>query len=955
MRLPAAVLLAGALALSFICCRSSEGELSRLEDVASAPVVAPRAWTHEHSDIPVDPRLRFGHFDNGLRWAWAENSEPEKRCYLRLHVDAGSLAEEESELGMAHFLEHMAFNGSEHFPAGTLIEWFQKHGMSFGADTNAHTAFSETVYKLDLPNSDETTLREGLLVLRDFADGLLLEAPEVEAEKGVIDGEERERDSAGWRVLQRQLELEFEGTRIGRRLPIGETAVRAAFTADSVRAFYERWYRPEHMTLIVVGDLGGLDPVPLLAEYFATLPVPAAPLVAEPGPGRALRCDHAYSIFENEITRVSIAIQRLEPWREKPVTVAEWLEELPLLNARSMLNLRFSELAKQETAPFLSAGVGSASVLEIFDGEALVIECEPERWGEALAFCERELRRALEFGFQGAELAELRAGALRGLDEAVERERSEPSGVLVERLLNAAEERHVPTDARARRSILRPAIEALTVEACHAALREAWSKGELSITATGNLDLGDEGGRELLDAYEASQRVPVEAGAQIETLEFAYASSPEDTGELVSREYVEDLDFWRLRFANGVSLNIKSTDFREQQILVSCALGEGRLTLEPQRSVLEWVGSRVFQAGGLEAHSADDLRRLTAGKQVGLGFGISPDSFHLSGQTTAEDLLLQCELLCAHLEAPGWRDDGLVQLRRGLRSMYVDLKHQSEGPLSLEFLPAVFSNDPRIGLPSEAAVAAVEMSDLREWLGPELRQAALEVSIVGDLELDETLAIAARTFGKLPPRLEWRPFEERRHMPTPRSGLRETHEIETEVPKSLVLLVFPIPDGIDPTLRRGFTALESVVNDRLRLEVRERLGASYSPGAFVNQSSVHPGVGLLFMRAESDPEKVESLVEACLEVASALATQGVTDEEVERLREPILNGRRDAKRTNGYWMGVLSRAQRDAQHLDQVRTADAYYQSYRAADLSPLATEYLAPARASILVVNPKR
>src|SRR5688572_7166169 len=190
-------------------------------------VVTPRPWEHATSDVPVDQRIRFGALDNGLRWAWAENSEPEMRCYLRLHVDVGSLAEEESERGMAHFLEHMAFNGSAHFPAGTLIEWFQKHGMAFGADTNAHTDFGETVYKLDLPNADEATLREGLRVLRDFADGLLLAEEEIEREKGVIDGEERERDSAGWRVFLRQLERFFAGTRVAERLPIGEPEVRA--------------------------------------------------------------------------------------------------------------------------------------------------------------------------------------------------------------------------------------------------------------------------------------------------------------------------------------------------------------------------------------------------------------------------------------------------------------------------------------------------------------------------------------------------------------------------------------------------------------------------------------------------------------------------------------------------------------------------------------------------------
>jgi zinc protease len=171
----------------------------------------------------------------------------------------------------------------------------------------------------------------------------------------------------------------------------------------------------------------------------------------------------------------------------------------------------------------------------------------------------------------------------------------------------------------------------------------------------------------------------------------------------------------------------------------------------------------------------------------------------------------------------------------------------------------------------------------------------------------------------------------------------------------MVLLVFPIPDGIAVKNRRLFGVLGTVVNDRLRIEVREKLGAAYSPGSGVQQSEAYPGVGMLLIQAMSDPDKVETLVEACLGVAQSLAEGGVTDEEVARLREPILKQRRDAKRTNPYWMSVLSRAQRDPGRLDDARSGDAFYDSFTAAELTPLAKEYLRRERASILVVNPEQ
>ena len=457
----------------------------------------------------------------------------------------------------------------------------------------------------------------------------------------------------------------------------------------------------------------------------------------------------------------------------------------------------------------------------------------------------------------------------------------------------------------------------------------------------------------LLEAYEAGLNTELEAGEEIVVAEFAYASHPDKKGEVVSREHVEDLDFHQLRFANGVMLNVKRTEFKEKQILVSVRLGEGQLTLDPSQLVLEWVGTRIFNGGGLVAHSQDELRRILAGKTVGVGFSSGTDSFGLSGSTTAEDLLLQCELMCAFLSAPGWREKGLVELRRQIPLIFDALKHQHQGPLVQEFLPALFSGDPRFDFPTEKEALGCEIGSVREWLEPHLAEAPIEVSFVGDLDVEQTIEIAARTFGVLPERREPRRYEEHRTVPAPLGGIHQEHTIDTQIPKSLVLIVCPMTDGIEVERMRAMNILNTIVNDRLRIEVREKLGAAYSPGSGVQASRTYPGVGMLMIRAMSDPDKVDTLVEACLEVVQSLATEGVTAEEIDRLREPILKGRRDAKRRNGYWTGVLSEAQGRAEHLDEVRSADAFYEGYTAEDVAPLAAAYLRRANASVLVVYP--
>jgi len=920
----------------------------------SSPLaVASRPWPHETSDIPVDPRIRFGALPNGLRYAWMVNAEPDERCYAYLHVDVGSLAEKDDEQGLAHFLEHMAFNGTRDYPGTSLIEWFQRHGMGFGADSNAHTSFSETVYELNLPKSDAQTLGEGLHVLREFAGSLVIDPAEVEHEKGVIDAEERERDSAAWRAQRESLERTLDGTRVPERLPIGEKVVRDRFTAAGVRAFYETWYRPDLMTLVVVGDLGDLDPTRMIEKEFSDLVNPSAPRPSEPALGRPSFANLVYAIHEPELPTESLAVARLVPYVEEPATVAEWLEDVPLDYARAMLNLRFSELAKDSDAAFLQANAGAAEMVRAIDGDGLWIACRPERWREALMACEAELRRALEFGFQAAELDEVRADGLLGLDESVEREATRSSAAYVSAIVSAAEEPYVPTRAEWVRATFRPALEALTVERCVDALREAWRKGALSITASGALDLGPDAPAELRAAWEEGGRATLEAPAAIAAQTFAYAAS-ENAGQVDSRTHRDDLDIEDVRFQNGVRLLVKRTDFKERQILFNARIGEGQLMVAPAQLAVAWVLGQVFEAGGLRQHSADDLRRLTAGKNVSVGFGMAGDSFELGGATTADDFLLQCELVAAHVTDPGWREEGLSQFQKAVPQYYEALQHEHQGPLLLEFLPELYGGDRRFSIPTQAEVEAVTLDDLRGFFTPVLKDAPITLTVVGDLVVDDVIAAVARTFGVLPPRRALESHADRREIGGPRAGLRVERAIDTTVPQTLVMGVFPTTDGFDPVLRRNLTFLGEVYSDRLRVDVREKLGASYSPSASSNASLVWRGDGAVQVQAMAAPAEADTLLQTCLAVAAGLASGPITDDEVERVREPLLNQVRDSKRQNGFWVTRLREAHARPQALDEILTVEAHYRALRAQDLAPLASKYLQPERASVLIVAPK-
>ncbi|MCC7169405.1 MAG: insulinase family protein [Planctomycetes bacterium] len=911
----------------------------------------PRAWEHETSDLPVNPVIRFGALDNGVRFAWSKNSEPKQRCYLRIHFDVGSLAEDESERGMAHFLEHMSFNGSTNFPPGTLVEWLQRRGLDFGAHTNAHTSFSETVYMLDLPTSDPQLIREGLTVFRDFADGLLLTQKEVDAEKGVIDGEERERESAAGRLFEQALERQFDGTRLAERLPIGTKVARDAFSAESVRAFWSRWYRPECVTVAVVGDLGEFDPEPLIRELFSGMKVPEAEPLPEPAMGKPTFADVFFALYHPEIPTVSMSVARMKESVDEPATRAIALRDLPLDLAHGMVNLRLNKLARQKEAAFLSASVSDGDMLRAASAETLSVVAEPSKWREAMAQAEQELRRALKFGFQDAELEELRADMLRDLDESVTREATRSSLSFANEIMNAAEERSVPTTASFDRELFGPAIRKVTVEQCAEAIRKAWAEGTLSITAMGGLDLGADGGATLKAAYEDSQKVEVKAGEKIEVEAFAYASKADETGAIASDVVDTDRPIRHVTFENGVRLHVYPTDFKKAQVMVIGLLGHGGLTAGD--AALRMVAGEAYGSTGVAEHDEDELRRLTAGRVVGVGFDVSEDAFTFGGATTSADLLFQLELLSAYLEHPSWRETALDRFRKQIPQLYEMMRVQPTGPMTQKFLPALFDGDWRFRMPTLEEVNAIGMERVKGWLEPQLARAPFSVCIVGDVVSDEVVSAAARTIGRLGKRDAVADDTALRTVPTMKSGVHMEETIPSEIQKALVHVQWPAPDGFDAKTRRQIGFLGRVLNDRVRLEVRERLGASYSPRGSAQASLVYKNAGTLSIQAEGDPMKAKDLLDACLATAEKLAKDGVTDDEVERLRTPLLAALRDQQRQNAFWAQTLAALHHRKDALTEIATAESDYLAIDGAAMSKLAAQYLVRDKASSLTVLP--
>ena len=904
-------------------------------------------WAHVGSDLKPDAKAEFGALANGLRFVILPATEPPGRASLRLVIDAGSLHEAEDQRGLAHFLEHMAFNGTKNFPAGQMVEYFQRLGMAFGADTNAHTSFRETVYKLELPPGpdgkapDPSTLKDGLRMLRDVGDGMLIAPAEVDKERGIILSEKLARDTTQSRIMEEGLKFQLPDHRIANRLPIGLEAVISTAPAERLVEFYRRYYTPDRMVLVAVG---AVDPAVLrgqIAEVFGGMearePAPEPPF-GTLASGRGITTK---AHLEKESGHATISFVVARDASPKPDSAAERREELVRDLASRMVTRRLEVLSKEENAPILEGRVAIGPFLRLIDFAELEMTAPPARWTDAVALGARELKRAMAHGFTKSELTAARAELLAELENQAKSAPTRKSRDLADEVVVALGAEKVITDPVAELPRVREALDSVTAKECHDAFVAAFGSKDLSVFAAGNL-APSANGETLEAALQRGMSEATQPPVEEADLTFAYTDFGAP-GAVAERSEAADLGLTRLVFANGVRANLKPTDFKKDEVLVQVSFGTGKLSLPVGKPGLELFTQSVFQLGGLGMHSVDDLKRILAGKTSSVNFDVAEDAFVLAGETTREDLAVQLQLLCAYLNDPGWRPEADRLFRQGADALFAQVDHALEAQPQVKVEPWLRGGDFRFAFPTQAEVLARTLDEAKAWLTPALRSGSLEIGIVGDFDPADAEKVLASTFGALSgPRGETRPEPGPLTFPPPG---RHVVNFQSKIAKGLVAAHFPTTDRSDIRRARRIQVLASVFSDKLRERIREELGESYSPRASAAFSDVFPGYGYIFANILIAPSQADKVSAAVQEMAAHLQTDGVTGDDLERAKKPLLSAIEDQRRTNTYWLStVVAVAQRDPRRLDWARSLVADFQAVTEADLDDLARQFLDPA-----------
>ena len=909
-------------------------------------------WAFQQSDLPPDPAFRFGKLPNGMRYIIRHNATPPGTAAVRLDVDAGSLDEAPNERGFAHFVEHMAFNGSTHVPEGEMVRLLERKGLAFGADTNAQTGFEQTLYQLDLPRADPALLDTALMLLRETASELTFDPAAVARERGVVLSELRDGRGYALDNLQDQLAFFYPKARYPQRLPIGTVETLNAATGPALRAFWAREYVPAKATLIVVGDFDAAAAETSITAHFASWqPAPPPP---HPNPGRVLPKQKGKTdVWIAPALSERVTISRHGPWLDEPDTIAARRTNLLREIGYGVVNRRLLRIARQANPPFRGAGLGTSDVFRMGRTTNLVIDTPDGGWARGLATAGAVYAQAMAHGFTDAEVAEQVANIRAGIENAAASADTRSNAALVSAALSLIRDDIVPTTPQGALARFNGFAPAITPEAVLAAMRtEAVPLTDPLIRFQGRSPPAG-GARALRKAWNATVTAQTGPAPAKAADSFAYTDFG-PAGAVVADSTEPALGIRTLRFANGVRLNLKRTALEADRVQVRVSIDGGEL-LETRDDPLAVDMVSLLPAGGLGKHSQDDLQSLLAGRSVTSTISANGDRFTSQASTTRRDLDLQLQLLAALVSDPGYRPEAEVRYQQAMTNFFARYRASPASALANEE-PAILSdNDPRFTLQPPAAYQQLTFARLKSAIADRLAHGAIEIGVVGDIDEAATIAAVARTFGALPPREPaFRDYTaERTRRFTAARGLHVVRHTG-DASQAVVKVVWPTTDDADPETVLTLELLQEVAGIEVLDTVREALGKSYSPGASSNLSHVWRGWGTFAISAAVDVRDVAATRTAIADTVRSLRDQPLDPDVLARARAPMLDRLENALKNNAGWLGLVAVAQSQPDRIDRFLRAKARLQAMTATNVQAAARRWLTPVSAVAIVTLPE-
>ncbi len=862
----------------------------------------------ENPAVDLDPAWTGGTLKNGIRYLIRKNDRPANRLELRLVVNAGSILEEDDQRGLAHYLEHLAFNGTTNFAKNDMVKFLESLGVGFGPDLNAYTSFDETVYKLRLPTENPETVEKGFLILSDWASEITNSDEEIEAERGVIIEEWRGRRGAQQRVRDQQYPVMFPGSRYATRLPIGTMDVLENFEFDRLRQFYKDWYRPDTMTVVAVGDLDVEKTKQRIETLFADKTGPEHP-----------RPRKAFVHPEHQETKVGVftdpeltGSEVLIMWKMPPTPVRNEEEYLPAVKGllvTDMLNQRFRELTQRPDAPFLEAGAYRGGYTRGGDVYLLYASLKDEK-GAYTAAAEAllaESERARLHGFTDQELARAKARRLRRLETAFqEKETTSSDAHAAQAIRHALEGDWMPGIER-ELDVNRAFLPEVGTKELKALLNSWVGEENRVIMAEGPsrddtdflpeekdlLAVFDTVGDPTLDPYEEASLDRPLVGVDIEA------------GTMVTKDVREDLGLHMWTLSNGVKVILKPTDFKQDEILLQAWSPGGLHQYDDATYRQVQMAAGAVQAMGLGEFSAVDLGKKLSGKLVSLSPFIDGEREGFDGGARPADFETLLKLIYLNFQEPRADAEAFEamrgRLRESIRNRLADPRSQFRDMVS----STINSNHSRLEPMTLEEVEALSMERMRSVFQERFSDASdFTFMFTGNLDVEAVEPLVLTWLGALPSteRKEESVFL---NVDRPEHYVRREMKAGLEPISEVHMMWFQDDFTYDYANRHMVQSMAGALRIRLREVIREEKGGTYSISMWPQMEHRPNERVQLRIVFGCDPDKVEELIEAVYEVVEEIKTKDLDESYIKTVQETQRRRREVDLKENSFWDSVI--------------------------------------------------
>jgi len=849
----------------------------------------------EEQILPVDPLVTVGTLPNGLTYYIRENDEPRDRAFLRFAVNAGSILEDEDQLGLAHFVEHMAFNGTENYSGNEIIAFLERIGMQFGPDINAYTSFDETVYQLTVPTDDSDTFRQAFSVLLEWADRMALTDEEIEKERGVIIEEWRSSRSASQRIAEQQYPVLFAGSRYANRLPIGDIDLIASFHPDAARRFYADWYRPD---LSVEGPHQ-----PREREHFAVPEHSDTKFVVAADP-------------ETRFTDISVVTKRTA---EELSTEEDYRGLIVGSLFTSMLNSRLDEITRRSDAPFIGAGVSSGRFVRTTAAASLSAAVEGNEVTAALEALLIEARRLTEHGFTSTELDRAKLDRLRAIEQAYRERDNTNSARLADEYVRTFLEGEASPGITFERDLHEKLMPGITLDELNELAADYLSQENrvVLVSAIESEDLPLVTVTELQETFRVAQGAPVDPYEDRIVSSELLGTLPR-AGRIVNEIDLdaEDVVLWEL--SNGARVVFKSTDLRADQVIFS-AFSSGGTSLVPDDDYRSAQYASIFvEQMGYGEFAPPDLERVLAGKALSVSPYIGSVEEGLSGAASAEDLELLFQLIHLKMTSPRTDADAFTALKRQFQAIIANQEAQPQYQFS-------------------------KLISERFNLG-HLRAMPIDATGVDSIELESVLEVYQDRFGDASDftflfvgNLEGGPFRElvEQYLASLPATVRDDSWLDVGIERPEGIVVDSVNSGVDPVSQvvvflhdtyefsqqnnLAIRTVERALDIRMQEVIREDESGTYGVGVQAQFTRIPRERYTVSITFRADPDRVDELTERLMEVVEELRTVELEESYVERVQETLRSGFEEGLTSNQFWIGQIEYALKNGRPMSAIR------------------------------------